>query len=274
MTSVSYQQSEKMPLAGLRFLVTRQDSTESSLSGMLESQGASVLIEQMTQIIPPVSWDSFDATVPQCSNIDWAVFTSRNGVIHCLKRLKKLELSAQKIFSSIKIACVGQSTASALIDNGITPELIPEHFQSEGLIEAFQQQNLFEKRCWLIQAESPRKILRNSLEKLGAQIILTPVYRNVPAAGDYTYLLSELKQQKLDWILFVSPSAVQNFHQILPTGFWDSLTAEPKIACLGEITAHAVLKFGWRVQAAPNVQDFEHLVQTLCEFNLKNTGLR
>ena len=176
MTFVSYQQSEKMPLAGLRFLVTRQDNTESSLSEMLESQGASVLVEQMTQIIAPVSWDSFDTTVRQGSNIDWAVFTSRNGVIHCLKRLNKLELSAQKIFSSIKIACVGQSTASALIDNGITPGLIPGHFQSEGLIEAFKQHNLFEKRCWLIQAESTRKVLQNSLEKLGAQIILTPIF--------------------------------------------------------------------------------------------------
>ena len=102
---------------------------------------------------------------------------------------------------------------------------------------------------------------------MGAQIILTPVYRNVPAAVDYTFLLAELEQQKLDWILFASPSAVQNFHQILPTGFWESLTAEPKIACLGEITANAVKDFGWSVQATPNIQDFEHLVQELCEIS-------
>ena len=80
-------------------------------------------------------------------------------------------------------------------------------------------------------------------------------------------MLAELKQQKLDWILFASPSAVQNFHQILPTGFWESLTAEPKIACLGEITANAVKDFGWSVQATPNIQDFEHLVQELCEIS-------
>ncbi|RTZ82969.1 MAG: uroporphyrinogen-III C-methyltransferase, partial [SAR324 cluster bacterium] len=87
MTSVSYQHSEKFPLAGLRFLVTRQDSTESSLSGMLESQGASVLTAKMTQIIPTESWELFDETVQQISNIDWVVFTSRNGVTHCLSRL-------------------------------------------------------------------------------------------------------------------------------------------------------------------------------------------
>ncbi len=267
MTSVSYQHSEKLPLAGLRFLVTRQDSTESSLTGMLESLGASVLTAQMTQIIPTESWESFDETVQQISKIDWALFTSKNGVTHCLSRLNDLEVSAQQLFSSIKTACVGQATASVLTDNGITPELVPEHFQSEGLIDAFKQHDLFEKRCWLIQAESPRRILQDSLQKMGAKIILTPVYRNVPVVGDYTFLLAELEQQKLDWILFASPSAVQNFNQILPSGFWESLAAEPKIACLGKITAKAVRDFGWSVQAAPNIQDFEHLVQSLCEIN-------
>ena len=67
--------------------------------------------------------------------------------------------------------------------------------------------------------------------------------------------------------MFASPSAVQNFHQILPTGFWEALTAEPIFACLGEITANAVKDFGWSVQATPNIQDFEHLVQALCEIN-------
>jgi len=79
MTSVSYQHSEKSPLAGLRFLVTRLDSTESSLSGMLESQGASVLTAQMTQIIPTESWESFDETVQQISKIDWAFSPAEMG---------------------------------------------------------------------------------------------------------------------------------------------------------------------------------------------------
>ena len=43
---------------------------------------------------------------------------------------------------------------------------------------------------------------------------------NVPVESDYTLLLKELEQHQLDWILFASPSAVQNFQQILPAGFW------------------------------------------------------
>ena len=269
MILVSDLPSETIPLAGLRILVTRQDTPESSLSEMLKIQGASVIRMPMTMITPPTSWALFDKTVQEASKIDWAVFTSSNGVRHCLSRLKVSGLSPKIIFSTLKIACVGQATASTLAENEIIPELVPEHFQSEGLLSSFKQYDLKRKKCWLIQAESPREILANALEKQGAQVVSTPVYRNVPAKSDSTFLLKELEHNKLDWILFASPSAVQNFQQVIPAVFWQSLTKKPKIACLGDITATAVLSYGWEVNAKPEIQDFDHLVQKICEINLK-----
>ncbi len=274
MTLVSDLSSEIIPLAGLRILVTRKDTPESSLSAMLKSQGASVITAPMTMIMPPASWESFDKTVEQAAKLEWAVFTSSNGVRYCLTRLKELGHSPKKVFSNLKIACVGQSTSSALAEIGIIPELVPAHYQSEGLLSAFKQYDLKRKKCWLIQAESPRGILANALEKQHAEIVSTPVYRNVPVESDYTFLMKELEQHQLDWILFASPSAVQNFQQILPAGFWLSLTTAPKIACLGEITAAAVKNYGWEVHAKPVIQDFEHLVQKICEININMTEKR
>ena len=265
MSHVTDQHSRKYPLSGLRFLVTRQDTPESSLSILLQSQGAEVVSAAMTKIIPPESWQSFDETVKGSLKIDWAVFTSSNGVSLCVSRLKDLQIDPQFFFSKIKIACVGQSTSSALSKHGITAELIPEHFQSEGLIDAFSQYDLKNKQCWLIQAESPRKTLRLALKKQGAKIISTPVYRTVPSIKDTSILLEELDQAKLDWIIFASPSAVQNFHQVLPDGFWKNLTVNPKIACIGETTESSVKRLGWSVELRPEIQDFEHLVKALCE---------
>jgi len=263
MSLVTEQYSRKYPLSGLRFLVTRQDTPESSLSILLQSQGAEVLAAAMTKIIPPESWFSFDETV-KGSLVDWAVFTSSNGVSLCFSRLKDLKIDPQLFFSKIKIACVGQSTSSALSKHGITADLIPKHFQSEGLIDAFSQYDLKNKQCWLIQAESPRKKLRLALKKQGAKIISTTVYRTVPSEKDTSFLLEELDQAKLDWIIFASPSAVQNFHQVLPSGFWENLTVKPKIACLGETTESFVQRLGWSVMLRPEIQDFEHLVKALC----------
>ena len=265
MSLVTDPHSRKYPLSGLRFLVTRQDTPKSSLSILLQSQGAAVLSAAMTKIIPPESWQSFDETVKGSLKIDWAVFTSSNGVSLCVSRLKDLQVDPQFFFSKIKIACVGRSTSSSLSRHGISAELIPEHFQSEGLIDSFRKYDLKNKRCWLIQAEFPRKTLSLALKKQGAKIISTHVYRTVPSEKDISFLLEELDQAKLDWIIFASPSAVQNFHQLLPDGFWENLTVKPKIACLGETTESSVNRLGWSVELRPEIQDFEHLVKALCE---------
>ena len=273
MTFRKYMPSDKLPLAGLRFLVTRKDNKASSVTKMLCSRGASVLVTPMAQIVSPESWELFDKTIPRAEKIDWAVFTSCNGVSECIKRLKELEYSPSKIFSKMKIACVGQSTARILVENGIVPDLIPEHFQTEGLISALKKYELREKTFWLIQAESPRELLIKELKKQRSEVIFTPVYRNIRILRDYEFLINELKQSKLDWILFASPSAVKFFQKILPSGFWLSLSNIPKIGCLGQITAEAVKNFGWKVEAKPDVQDFEHLVQKICEMNLKKTKM-
>ena len=263
--SLATEHSKKNPLSGLRFLVTRQETPESSLSVLLQSLGAGVVTASMTKIIPPDSWQSFDITVKSSLKIDWAVFTSSNGVSFCVSRLKYLQIDPKFIFSKIKIACIGKSTSRALSKYGLTTDLIPEHFQSEGLIDSFSQYDLQNKQCWLIQSESPRKTLSIALKKQGAKIILTPVYRTVPSRNDNSFLFEELEQTKLDWIIFTSPSSVRNFYKFLPDGYWEALTVKPKIACIGETTESSVKRLGWCVKLRPAIQDFEHLVKALCK---------
>ena len=95
MSIATVQQSNKFPLSGLRFLVTRQETPENSLSILLQSQGGEVVVAAMTKIIPPESWESFDETVKNPSKIDWTVFTSGNGVSFCVSRLKDLKIDPQ-----------------------------------------------------------------------------------------------------------------------------------------------------------------------------------
>ena len=75
MSLATDQLSKRFPLSGLRILVTRLDTPESSLSVLLQSQGAEVVAAAMTKIIPPESWESFDKAVKSSLKIDWVVFT-------------------------------------------------------------------------------------------------------------------------------------------------------------------------------------------------------
>lgn len=63
---------------------------------------------------------------------------------------------------------------------------------------------------------------------------------------------------------------MHHFHHLLPVGIWDQLQPTPKIACLGEITATAVLSYQWQVSAQPQIQDFKHLVEAIKNFMLNS----
>ena len=108
------------------------------------------------------------------------------------------------------------------------------------------------------------------IKNKGAKIISTPVYRSVPSGRDNSFLLNNLDQANIDWTIFASPSAVENFHKFLPDGYWDNLEVKPKIACIGETTELSVKSLGWNVELRPAIQDFEHLVKALCEKHQKN----
>ena len=73
MISNNDQKSKKLPLAGLRFLLTRGDNENRSISKMLKSKGASVLVIPMHKIVSPGSWEFFDQIVLEAQKIDWAI---------------------------------------------------------------------------------------------------------------------------------------------------------------------------------------------------------
>ncbi len=68
------QKSEELPLEGLRFLVTRSDNKESSVTKMLELKGASVLAVPMIIIESPKSWELFDNALLKLDKIDWGIY--------------------------------------------------------------------------------------------------------------------------------------------------------------------------------------------------------
>jgi len=245
MRFVSDQSSEKFPLAGVRILVTRQDTSESSLSGMLESKGASVISVPMTQIGPPTSWESFDEKVLQATNFDWAVFTSRKGVTHCLSRLKELELSPKNVFSTLKIACVGKATASAVAENGLVAELVPDHFQSEGLISAFSKYDLNQKYKILIAVDdSPntRKAVKYGTrvsQAFNVPVEMITVSKKDEFGDGYTNAANWAKK-------FLRRSNISFGHQYLvgdPVQVIYEVAGDNHIIVMGSSTQNPLLKF-------------------------------
>ena len=256
---------EKKPLFGQHILVTRTETHASSLSGKLHELGAQVTYFPTVCIEPPSSWDDFDTLVQSASPMDWVIFTSANGVEYCMKRLKTLGKDV-RIFGSLKIACVGATTAEFLETFGLVADIIPDHFQSEGLIDALKDVDLQNKQVWLPQAEVTRNTLEESLLQRGATVHHTPVYRNTLPQQGLSPLIQCLQDKTLDWITVTSPSAIKNLVQLLPTELFEQLKAHPpRIACIGEITAKAVRLNDLPVDVVPLQQNVEGMVNAICD---------
>ena len=251
-------------LTGLRVLVTRPDSPEVSLSERLSLLGAEVHVYPLIQILPPSSWDSFDQILPYVQQVDWIIFTSMNGFKFCCSRLDELGKS-HDLFNATKIACVGPSTAKALQKKGLTVNLIPEHHQSEGLLAALEIENIEGSVFWLIQAEEPREILSKGLLARKAEVWISHVYLNQLPDRDFSPMLELLEAGRVDWLILSSASAVENLFRIIPEGWSSDWSTGLNFACLGETTASAARNRGLHVTVQPLIQDFSHMVESLCE---------
>jgi len=264
--------SPSLPLNGQTILVTRTETGKSSLSQLLETQGANTWICSTTSIQAPTSWDAFDEVANSClkpdSKMDWIVFGSSNGVRWCMKRLGELEID-HTILNEFRIACVGQTTASCVEGFGLKVELVPDFFQSEDLLESLKQLDIKEKNFWLPQAEKSREVLYEGLLAEGAIPHSTPVYQNILPEQDMTRVMQKIQSQSIDWITFTSSSAVKNFFQLLPNEFGEALKkSAPQVACIGKITAATAHQYGLKVHVVPEEQTMKGLVNAIVKYGV------
>ncbi len=235
----------------------------SELVKILESQGAEVVQLPMIQVKPPSSWLAFDELLQQNFVADWVIFSSKNGVEFTLERLRLLGFSAN-YFKQSQIACVGRATAQSLQKFGIETDLIPEFFQSEGLLHALQRQDFAQQTYWLLQAEAPRTLLQEQLTQQGATVIATPVYQIVSCAKD-SFSKHQNLLDSLDWIVFTSPSTVQHFFECATI---HAKMADVQIACIGQVTAQKLRHYSMQPAVVPETQDMKHLAHAIVEWTL------
>src|SRR4029453_14371113 len=95
------------------------------------------------------------------------------------------------------------------------PSLVPKEFRAEGLLEAFPE-NLVGTRILFPRAEVARELLPDELRRRGAKVCIWTVYRTVKAfSGNIGEILM---QERVDCIVFTSPSTIPEGLHTLPSG--------------------------------------------------------
>jgi uroporphyrinogen III methyltransferase / synthase len=262
---------ETKPLFGWRVLVPRTKEQAGEVTARLRAWGA--VPEQVPTIAvePPRTPQQMERAVKGLvtGRYQWIAFTSVNAVRAVREKFEEYGLDA-RAFAGIKVAAVGESTAAALREFGIMPDLVPEKKQSaEGLADAWPAyDDVLDpiNRVLLPRADIATESLLARLTDLGWEAEDVTAYRTVRAAPPPAPIREAIKGGGFDAVLFTSSSTVRNL-----IGIAGKPHAVTVIAVIGPETAKTAAEFGLRVDVMAPRPSVTTLVDALAEHG---AGLR
>jgi uroporphyrinogen III methyltransferase/synthase len=241
---------ERRPLFGKTVVVTRAREQASELSARLDALGAAVVELPAIRCVP----NPFP--LPDLTAFTWLVFTSANGVDAFFDRgLAPAGLDSRAL-AGLSIAVIGPGTGAALARRGLRPDLVPERFVAESLVDAFPPGS---GRVLLARAEAARDVLPDGLTAKGYDVDALPVYRTEPVPPEPD-VLERVRGGRVDAVTFTSSSTVDNFCDAVGPLPAD---AQPHVVSIGPVTTASARARGLRVDAEADPHTIDGLIEAL-----------
>lgn len=256
---------ETKPLFGWRVLVPRTKEQAASLCDQLRSHGAVPEVVPTIAVEPPRTPQQMERAIKGLvtGRYQWIAFTSANAVRAVREKLEEYGLDA-RAFAGVKVAAVGEQTASVLGEFGIKPDLVPDSEQSsEGLAAVWPPYDEVLdpiNRVLLPRADIATEKLVARLTDLGWEAEDVTAYRTVRASPPPAPIREAIKSGGFDAVLFTSSSTVRNL-----IGIAGKPHAVTVVAVIGPQTAQTAAEYGLRVDVMAPKPSAAALVEALAE---------
>jgi uroporphyrinogen III methyltransferase/synthase len=246
---------ETRPLFGKRIVVTRATQQASALSDKLRELGADVVEMPATQIAR-LDLQPLREAIHRLATFDWLIFSSQNAVAIFWDQLLGEGRDARAL-AGVKIAAVGPATAGALLERGITVDIMPDRFVAEGLLDALRaRDDVARSKVLYVTAEGARDVLPRGLRELNADVSVIEAYRSITDGDGADRLAKQLESDKIDLVTFTSGSAVRGFVDAVGSDLAQKVAA----ASMGEQTSAALRDAGIEVKAEAEESTLDGLV--------------
>jgi uroporphyrinogen-III synthase len=260
------------PLLGKRIVITRPRAQAAGLGEKLAALGAEPIYFPTIEIARLDDYSALDRAIRALDHYHWVIFTSVNGVAAFWERLAQVGGDGQvgahgrAPQPGTRCAAIGPATARALEARGVRPELIPDEYVAEAILEKIG--DVAGQWILLPRADLAREVLADELGRRGAVVHEIAAYRTLPAAPD-PQGLAELRRG-VDVLTFTSSSTARNFAALAACEARRAL-----VACIGPITAHTARELGWPVHIVARKYTTDGLVAALVEhFTRPETPLK
>jgi uroporphyrinogen-III synthase len=231
------------PLAGKIVVVTRAALQSSELFEELSSRGAIVRLLPLISFSPPDDYAPMDAALTSIESFDWVLFTSANAVQAVERRGEHLGLRLDTLAKLPLAAAVGPATSSAAEAAGFSVEYVAADHSGTGLARELGIE-LRGKKVLLPRSDRANPDLPAALRRSGALVTEVVAYRNLPPGSTDGNKLQESLKDGVDGILFYSPSAVQNFLELLGRERLATVQGRAVMVAIGHATSAALSSAG------------------------------
>ena len=230
---------DRRPLSGQRVVVTRATAQSGTIVRELAELGAEVLEMPATRV-EPLDPAPLRRAVGRLAEYQWLMFTSQNAVRLVWDALREAGRDARAL-AGLRLCAVGPATADALAQHGIVPDVTPERFVAEGILEAMRGRgDVHAARVLYAAAEGARDVLPAGLRAMGAEVDVLALYRSVPDGEGADELRAALEEGRVDAVTFTSASAVRGLVDAVGA---DAARRAPGVS-IGPVTSEAARAAG------------------------------
>lgn len=229
---------EKLPLMGMRIVLTRPRDRMGELAEKLRKRGAQVLEAPAIETVELQENRKLEQAIAELDQYQWIVFTSQAGVQLFFQALARKRLDVRRL-GGIQFAVIGEGTAAALEERGVYPDRMPQIYDGESLGRLLAGEEICGKRILIPRAEKGNPLLVPLLEEAGAQVDDVAIYRTVYRDDPDGIIRQELEKGRADCVVFTSSSTVDGFAAAAQGMDLTGLTA----VCIGERTAQTARSY-------------------------------
>ena len=226
-------------LRGKRVVVTRAVEQSGELVHALEREGAVPVVLPMVAFGPPDDTTGLDQAIREMDRYDWTFVTSQNALRALQERCQALKLDLRKAIGKGRVAAVGPATAEALKSARIEVAYTASKRQGVSLARELAEE-VKGKRVLLPRSDRANPELVEELKRLGATVEEVVAYKTVSPDDAALHQARTALQQKVDAVLFFSPSSVHHLQDILGSEKVLEISRQAIFAAIGPVTERAL----------------------------------